>query len=123
MAITDAVDGEAFTDSIANPHPRVERTKGILEDDLHLTMHALGAEAVAARELLALKPDLAGGGWDQADQRASQGRFPAARLAHQADGFTRSDVEVHAVDGMNVTDGALKDPSPNREVRLQSSNA
>src|SRR5207245_10460338 len=63
LAVTpaaDAMDGEAFPDRLANPHARVERAEGILEDDLHLTVHALRSEAVPGRELLSLKPDLAG---------------------------------------------------------------
>jgi hypothetical protein len=33
------VDFQAFADDIAHPHPRVERSVGVLENDLHFAAH------------------------------------------------------------------------------------
>src|SRR5438445_7792686 len=80
-ATADAVDGEPLANDVADPHARVERAEGILEDDLHLSAEALRPVAIAGREWLAVEGDLAAGGRHQAQQGEAECRLAAAGLA------------------------------------------
>src|ERR1051326_6605127 len=51
----DVVDGEAFTDDLADTHARVERRVGILKDNLHLAAHVAQVRCGQRRQLAALE--------------------------------------------------------------------
>ena len=91
-------------------HPRVERADRVLEDDLHVPAHRLQvARRRDADDVDAVELDLARGRLEQPQQRAAEGRLAAAGLADEADRLAAADVEVDAVDRLQLADGALED--------------
>ena len=110
------MNDEGLADDVADGHPRVERRVRILEDDLHLPADLAHLAALEARDVAAVEEDLARRGLRQLDQRARQGRLAAARLADEAERLSGLDGQVDAVDGVDLSDGALEDPGADREV-------
>ena len=55
--------------------------------------------------------------------RAPERRLAAAGLADEADGLAAADVEVDAVDGLELAGGALEEALLDGEVLLQSADA
>jgi hypothetical protein len=60
--------------------------------------------------------DRAARGLDQAQDRFSGRRFPAAAFADEAERFARTDVERHAVHGLDRADFASEEPAAHRVV-------
>src|SRR3954470_4890868 len=110
------VDSEALAYEVAYAHARIERAHGVLEDDLHVAALRLQPRALEAREVLALDRDRAGGRLDETQQRAAERRLAAARLAHEAESLAAANLEVDAVDGVHLPDGAAKQSRAEGEV-------
>ena len=70
---------------------------------------AFSSREPQAQQVDAVELDLARGRLEQADQRAAERRLAAARLADEADRLAAEDVEVDAVDRLQLADGALED--------------
>ncbi len=105
-----------FADDVADAHPRVERADRVLEDDLHVLAHLLQRLPLEADHVDAVEADLACRRLEQPQQRASERRLAAAGLADEAYRLARIDVEIDAVDGLELGDGALQHPLLDREV-------
>ena len=67
-------------------------------------------------DVLALKPDFAGGRLDQAQDAAAGGRFAGAGFADEAERLALLDVEADAVDGMH--DGLVAQQEAGADVEL-----
>jgi hypothetical protein len=104
------VDGERVPDLLHDRHGRVERGVGVLED--HLQVGAQLAELPLRRphHLVARVPDAAGGRAHQPQQRPSERRLAAARLADHAENLALADVEADAVDGTHHAGVAAQQP-------------
>ena len=76
----------------------IERRVRILEDDLHLPAVGPQSRLAQARDVLAVKPDAAGGRLDQPQHGAADRRLAAAALADQAERLAALDREADAVD-------------------------
>ena len=72
--------------------------------------------ALEARDVAAVEDDLPRRRLRQLDQRPRQRRLAAARLADEAERLAGLDRQVDAVDGVDLSDGALEDPGADREV-------
>ena len=118
ILLVQAVDAQALADEAAHGHARVERADGVLEDDLHVAPHRLQVAAAEAAQVDAVELDLARRGLEQAQQRAAERGLAAAGLAHEPHGLAAEDVEVDAVDRLQLPDGALEDALLHREVLL-----
>jgi hypothetical protein len=103
-------------DDVAHRHARVQRRIRVLEDDLELAPHVSHLRPAEARDVTAVEDDLAGRRLDELDDRARQRRLAAAGLAHEAERLPRLHREVDSVHRMDLPDGALEEPGPNREV-------
>jgi len=66
--------------------------------------------AEPARRTSAPRSGRSGGGGDEAEERAADGRLAAAGLADEAERLTGGEVEADAVDGFDISDGALQRP-------------
>src|SRR5204863_8696327 len=116
----DAVNFERLTDDIAGPLPRVERGERVLEDDLQLP--AVGPEFLLAEtcDVMAVELDGAGRRLDQAHDGAANRGLAAPALADQPQRLGRADREAHAVDGVDVADGAAQQALAHGKVLAQS---
>ena len=116
----DAVHLERLADDVAGALPRVERGERVLEDDLQLP--AVGPELLLAeaRDVVAVELDGAGGRLDQAHDGAAHRGLAAAALADQPQRLARADREAHAVDGIDMADGAAQQALAHGEVLAQS---
>ena len=104
------VDGDGLADDLGDGHARVERSEGILEDDLHLAAGVAQGAGVQCGQLLAVVADTAAGGFDKAQQEAAEGAFAATALANQAEGLARLNAEADIVHGAHwrLSGGELK---------------
>ena len=114
------MDPKALADDVADAHPRIERADRVLEDDLHVPAHLLQRRALEGDHVDAVEADLARGRLEQPQQRASERRLAAAGLADEPDRLAAMDVEIDAVDGLQLGDGALQHPLLDGEVLLHA---
>ncbi len=105
------VDDEGLAKDIADGHARIERGKGILEDELHVAPHGAQIAAAEIEHVLPVKADLAGARFDEAQDAAGRGGLAAAGFADQSQRFTPVDGKGHAVHGMHQRDLAREEPT------------
>ena len=91
------MDDQWLGDNPAHGHPRVQGGIRVLEDHLHPPAigQLLGPRAHAKG--LAVDPDFACRGLDQADQHAAERGLAATALGDQAQGLAMGELERHAV--------------------------
>ena len=106
-------------DDLADAHARVERRIRILEHHLRLAPMLAHALVVQVRDLGVAEPDAAAGGLEQAQHGLAHRGLAATRLTHQAQRFTRADLEGHAVHGVDMATDALQHATAHREVLAQ----
>ena len=75
--------------------------------------------SVIVDDVAAAEDHRAGGRLGQAQDRPAERRLAAAGLADEAEDLARLDLEVDAVDRVDVADLAAEDPADDREVLLQ----
>ncbi len=101
-------------------HARVQRGEGILEDNLQVGAEGAQGGGGGAGDVDAFEMDFAAMGRLQAEDRAGEGGFAAARFTDEGEGFAGSDFEGNAVNGADVADGVGKDAAadgvPDAEV-------
>ena len=103
------VDPEGLRDDVSHRHPRIQRGIWILEDDLDVTSHRAHLSALELRDVPAVEEDRSGGGFDQLDDRAAQGRLSASRLPDDPERLALPHCQIDAVDGSDLTHGVLED--------------
>ena len=123
LARDRAVDREPLRDQVADLHARVERPDRVLEDDLHVPARLLQVLAAEPDDVDAVEHDLAGGRLEQAQDRPTERRLAAPGLADEPERLASADVEIDAVDGLQVAGRALEEPLADGEVLLQTSDA
>src|SRR4030088_823671 len=72
---------QRLADDVTYPHPWIQRTHRILEDDLQLRAQELEFPFGQAIDLLAAERDRTGGGLVERGQQSDQCGLPGARLA------------------------------------------
>src|SRR5262249_55455724 len=90
----DAEDLHALGHRAAPPRARVERGERVLEDDVDRAPVGMRRPLVGGEEVDTVEPDAARLRLDEAEQRAADGRLPAARLADERERAARFDREV-----------------------------
>ena len=113
------VDPHGLGDDVAGGHARVERRVGILEDHLHVLAGGDQVLGLELGEVLALEDDLAGGGPVELGDGAGGRGLAAAGLADEAEGLALLDLEVDAVDRVDVALLAAQEAAPEGEVHLE----
>jgi hypothetical protein len=91
-------------------HARIQGAVRILKNNLQGTAPRAQRPGAERREVLALEPDLARRGLDEAQREAPRGGFAAAGFAHQRQRLARSNFEadsVHRPHGAEMLDQVL----------------
>jgi hypothetical protein len=81
------VNFQAFSDDIADAHPRVQRSIGILKNDLHLPPRIAEFALGQSQQVFSLEINFAAGRLDEPKNGSSQCRLAAAGFADDAQGF------------------------------------
>ena len=116
-ALGEVMDLQGLADDLADRHARIQRSVGILEDDLHLAAEPPELGLVEVEHVLAVEAHRASGRLDQAQQHAARGRLAASGLADQRQGLAGLDGERHAVDGAHRSQAlAQHQPASDREI-------
>ncbi len=98
-----AVQLDRLGDDLTDGHARVERGRGVLEDQVEVLAQRTHRAAGQVGDVGAVHPDGAARGFVEAYGATADGRLPAAGLPDQADDLTPADGDRDPVDG---TDGA-----------------
>src|SRR5699024_6736580 len=101
LNVRPALEQLVLLDGLADePHdalPGVQGGEGILEDHLHLRAHGAHTAAAVIGDVRAVEDDLTCGGLQKLENGAAGGGLAAAALAHDAQGLSLLNGEVHAV--------------------------
>src|SRR5258706_5208516 len=110
------VDAEWLADDIARRHPGIERSKRVLEHDLHRTSMRAQVCLAEIGDIQPIKANAAPRRLDEAQDAARHRRFAAAGLADKAEGFADANREADAVHGMHGAHLATEDAASHRIV-------
>ena len=102
---TYAMNGHGLGDDLADGHTRVERSIGVLKDELHLATHVLDLMLAHFGNVFALEEHFACRRLSQAHDGAARGGLTATRLADQAKGLARINLERNVVHSRDDTLG------------------
>ena len=111
-----AVDLRPEHDRVLDGQAWVEGGIRVLEHHLHLAPELAQARRVVRLDGLAVEDDAAGIGADEVHEQARGRRFPAARLADNAQHLARQHVEVDIVHRLHPGHGAVEDAAAHREI-------
>ena len=89
----DAVDAQRPRDDLADPHLRIERGVGILEDHLHVAAGPAHLVGALPHQIRAAEDDLAAGRSVELQDGAAGRGLAAAALADEAQRLALVDVE------------------------------
>ena len=122
LALGDSMDEQRLADDLADRHARVERSVGVLEDDLHVPSQGSQRAAGHRGDVLALEQDLAGRRFDQLHDESAGRGLAAAGFAHEPQDLALGDRKTDAVDGLHLSGDPGQDALTDREVLLQIFN-
>src|SRR5204862_7400360 len=106
---SEPVHAERLTDDVTGGHARVERSKRVLEYDLHRAPVRPHLGLAEAGNISAVELDGAAGWLHQPQHAARHRRLAAAGLADQPERLALGHRETDAVDGMHGADAAAQD--------------
>ena len=107
---------------IAGSLPRIKGAVRILEDKLNLSPQFTQMAFLQGGNVLSLEDDFSTGGVVQAKQRFGQGGFAAARLAHQAEGFTLANGKADVIQRLHIANLSARNSFGDGEVLAQLAN-
>ena len=113
------MDRQRLPDDIPDRHPRIERTKRILEDQLHIAADTPHFWAGEDENGFVLKKHLAAGGGDETKDGPAGGGLTAAAFADEAEGLAGADPEADAIDGLDVGMDLTEQAFADGEVRFK----
>jgi hypothetical protein len=108
----------ALADDVAHQHARIHGREGVLEDDLQVLAIAAHAPGADVGEIGAVVLHGAAGGPLQLQDALADRGLAAAGLADQGQGSASAQRQIDAVDGLDLADGLLEQPTLDREVDL-----
>ena len=120
--VAPAVDDERLRDDALDRHPRVQRSVGILKDDLHVPAEPPELAVSHRADVLAAEEHLAVRRLDEAEDAAPHGRFPGTGLADEAERLAPRDREGDAVDGLHVPDRPREKSALDGKILLEVSD-
>lgn len=92
---------DRFADDLPHPHPGVEGTDGILENHLDLPAPLTQRTSAKSCDVLSFELDLSGCDIVEARDQPAKRRLPRTTFPNQAQGLSGSNLQRHAVDGVN----------------------
>ena len=109
-----------FTDDSRDGVPRVQRRVGILEHHLHATPQRAQRTFAQVSDVAPVEDDAPVVRLVEAQDRASDRRLAASRLADEPERLTAADLKRDVVDCANVADVAVEhEPALDCEVHLE----
>ena len=111
-----------FANDRAHVHARVERSIGVLEDDLHLLAQPAHfrrvnpAFSLYVEQLVSIEYNRPGAGRKQVEYRPPGGRFAAAGFTDQAEDLATAHGKADVAHRAYITDRAGKDALADREI-------
>jgi len=97
------MDFQSFADNFSDGESGVEGAKGVLKNHLHLAPQGAELSLGKRKNLSPVKLHASGGGRDEFENRATDGRLPASTLTHEADSLTCLDGKRNIIHGTDVT--------------------
>ncbi len=110
---------QRFADDFADTMARIERTGGVLEDDLHLPAKTTQRLATQIENWFSIEVNTAVGGGNEAKDGPTYGGFAAAGFADNAEGLAGLNGETYAINGFDMVDDSSQHAAPHREMDLQ----
>src|SRR6266700_2037621 len=98
IAGVTAMDFQWLGNNLFHSHARVERSKRVLKDDLHVAAQPTQLGRRRAQNVLVVEAYAPGGWLDQTQDHPSQRGLATARLADQPERLTGLDIQRHPVD-------------------------
>ena len=102
---THAMNGHGLGDDLADGHAGIQRSIRILEDKLHLATHVLDLMLAHLGNIFTLEEHFACRRLGQAHDGTARGGLTATRLADQAKGLTRINLERNVIHSRDDTLG------------------
>src|SRR5215472_5118117 len=100
--IADAVDYQWFLDDVENRHPRVQRSKRVLKNELNLAAKPLQILSRQRQHVdqpaMVVKGDRSSIGGHRAQQHLAQRRFTATALSNETKALAVIDAQADTVD-------------------------
>ena len=97
----DAVGEKPLGNDVANPHPRVQRSHRVLEDDLHAPPHGAHPRSIELPEDFPVEDHAARRWLNQAQNGAAEGGLAGARLANKPHDGPLGNIETHILNGVH----------------------
>ena len=119
LAAADVVDVQPFHDRLPDGQAGIQRSVGILEDDLHVAAQGFELGSVELEDVAAVEVGGPGGRIDQPQHGAPDGRLAAAGFADQAERLALLDAETHIVNGLDLVHDAVQDAGAHGKVLCQ----
>ena len=116
------VHGERLADALGDRAFRIEGAVRVLEHHLHRRADLAQILALEPGDVVAVEVDLAGGGFDEPEQRPSGRRLARPALTDETERLARRDLEADPVDGLDLADGAPRDSLADRELLAQAAD-
>ena len=122
FALGELMNIDSFADDLLDGHARIEGAVGVLKD--HLEFAPAGAQfgAVQLANILAVKMNRTGGGFEQADDRAPERGLATTAFAHEAEGLTRLKFEANVVHCFDVRFHTAEEPMLYGKMNLEVVN-
>ncbi len=94
-----SMDDQRLGDDVFHAQARIERTEGILKDDLHVAAQLPHLAAAGGEQIVAFELNAAGSWLDQTKDQPSQRALARSGFANQAESLAGMDVEGDVVHG------------------------
>src|SRR4051812_17424809 len=116
LAGGETVHDKRLADDVARSHARIERSKRVLEHDLHRAPVRPQFRLAELRDVLAVQLDGATGRLDQPQHRSRDSRLAAAGFADKAKRLAGLKRKADAVDGMHRANTTAQNAAAHRVV-------
>ena len=113
------MDLQRLTHDSTDTHAGIERTRRVLEDDLHLPSDVAHFCRVHVEEIVSVVSHDTGRRRNQAQKRSSDRGLSTSGLTDEAEGLPGLDLETHTIDGADMIHHSLENASSDREVGLE----
>src|SRR5258706_3108342 len=100
-ALGQSVQHQRLRQHLSHGHARVQRSVGILEDDLQRAAGSAQLALVEGKKIPPLEAHLARGRLEEPQRETPGGRLAASRFAHQRQRFPPCQLEAHVVHGVH----------------------
>ena len=97
----DAVHHRRLAHDVGDPHPRIQRGEGVLEDHLHLEGRLVRGPGLRVGDAPAAEQDVPFRGFEDPRDHPPKGRFPAPGLPDEAHHLALVDPKAHPIDRVN----------------------